>query len=325
MPETDNPLKLLISQDAQVFTEWLLGRPVAAVAPLNPEFPAQAAQSDLLFRVIDTHGQLIYLHIELQGRRSHEPMPLRQLDYLGRLVRRDIGQALLSDEPPPPLLHSVVLYIGHGAGRDDRGQYEILGLGGQPTLRWQYQPIRLWEITAENLLQLDQPALLALAGLTALRHPQQELPAVVAKIRTLPSAEQRQRILTSLVSLLPSEEITNMVEMMINEVEELWDTPFLRRVRQKGLSEGLALGRTEGQEEGRENGLRQAILALVVQKLMPSAVVYHQLEAELNQVHDAHLLQQLLISLFDTADLGLLLANLQRLNAPAPDPDQPAT
>ncbi|MBE2199819.1 MAG: hypothetical protein IAE79_14485 [Anaerolinea sp.] len=73
MSETDNPLKLLITEHAEAFVTWLLGRPVRQVRILNVEFPAQRAQSDLLFEVIDAEGNLIYLHIELQGRRSQEP------------------------------------------------------------------------------------------------------------------------------------------------------------------------------------------------------------------------------------------------------------
>ena len=105
MSETDNPLKILITEFAEAFAAWLLERPIQRARPLNVEFPASASRSDLLFEVIDTTGQLIYLHIELQGRRSHEPMPLRMLDYLTRIIRRDIG---LDEGNKPPRLESVV-------------------------------------------------------------------------------------------------------------------------------------------------------------------------------------------------------------------------
>lgn len=131
MSETDNPLKLLITEHAEAFVTWLLGRPVRQVRVLNVEFPAQRAQSDLLFEVIDAEGNLIYLHIELQGRRSQEPMPLRTLDYQTRITRRDIGVPAHNK----PRLHSVVLYVGDGAGRGDDGRYEIL-LPAQNAAHW---------------------------------------------------------------------------------------------------------------------------------------------------------------------------------------------
>jgi hypothetical protein len=59
-------------------------------------------------------------------------------------------------------------------------------------LHWQYQPIRLWEIAAENLLQLEQQALTALIGLTRPERPEQELPQALSRIRSVADTEQRQ-------------------------------------------------------------------------------------------------------------------------------------
>jgi hypothetical protein len=174
MSEPDNPLKMLITEFSAAFAAWLLGRPVRRVRPLNVEFPASPAQSDLLFEVIDVLGNLIFLHIELQGRRSPEPMPLRMLDYLSRIVRREVG---LSGDENGPRLVSVVIYVGEGAGRGDNGVYQVLGLGDEATLRWQYRPLRLWEMAAEQLFELDNPAFLALVGQTRLSNAQKILPS----------------------------------------------------------------------------------------------------------------------------------------------------
>lgn len=174
------------------------------VRPLNVEFPAQGARSDLLFEVIDAQGELVYLHIELQGLRSPEPMPLRMLDYLARITRRDIG---VPQKTQVSRLHSVVVYVGDGAGRGDTGQYEVWGLGEVSTLRWQYQPLRLWEIDAETLLVLDNPAVLALIGQTRLRQPEMILSQAIASIRRVSEGEQKERLLTGLVSLLRNEEV----------------------------------------------------------------------------------------------------------------------
>ena len=40
MSETDNPLKVLIAEFAEIFAAWLLGREVQSIRPLNVEFPA---------------------------------------------------------------------------------------------------------------------------------------------------------------------------------------------------------------------------------------------------------------------------------------------
>lgn len=47
MTETDNPLKLLITEYREAFASWLLDRTVQSVRPLNVEFPAQGAAQRL--------------------------------------------------------------------------------------------------------------------------------------------------------------------------------------------------------------------------------------------------------------------------------------
>ena len=79
MPPTDNPLKLLITSFADAFAQWLLGSRPRLVRPLNVDLPAAPRQSDLLFEVIQADGQVVLLHIELQGRRSDRPMPWRRI------------------------------------------------------------------------------------------------------------------------------------------------------------------------------------------------------------------------------------------------------
>lgn len=114
MNDNDNPLKILITEFADAFAAWLLERPIQSVRPLNVEFPAQPVRSDLLFEVYDIYGGKLLLHFELQGRSSHKPMPYRELNYLSHTVIREIPLPLSLNSPR---LHSVVLYVGEGAGR----------------------------------------------------------------------------------------------------------------------------------------------------------------------------------------------------------------
>lgn len=131
MSETDNPLKMLISEFAQDFAAWLLNTPVQAVRPLNAEFPARPLRGDLLFEVLNRQGQKHLLHVELQGRRSHQPMPFRELEYMSQTAIREIPLPL---GPGAPRLHSVVFYVGEGAGREDDGRYTIHGLVDEVSL-----------------------------------------------------------------------------------------------------------------------------------------------------------------------------------------------
>ncbi|MCL4868585.1 MAG: hypothetical protein KJ063_06445 [Anaerolineae bacterium] len=343
MNDNDNPLKILITEFADAFAAWLLERPIQSVRPLNVEFPAQPIRSDLLFEVYDTYGGKLLLHFELQGRSSHKPMPYRELNYLCHTVTREIPLPLGLNSPR---LHSVVLYVGEGAGRGDNGSYTINGPGDELALHWQYQPIRLWEIPAENLLQLGQPALAALIGLTRLQQPEQVIPLALAHIRTIPDEKQRQQLLTAMVTLLPTEEVTQMVEKLLEENETLLiDTPYLRRMRQlgqqEGRQEGVQIGRQEGvqigrqegvqigrqegvqigrqegvqigHQQGQEQGLRDAILEAVVHKFNPSAAAYRQLQHNLEQIHQPSTLQRLLLMLFDNQDVTPILNMAQEM------------
>jgi predicted transposase YdaD len=94
MPPLDNPLKSLILSFSRVFAEWLLGQPVHELRPLNVELLASTQRGDLVFEALQADGQLVLLHLELQGRHSDEPMPWRMLDYLSRLARRELGEQL---------------------------------------------------------------------------------------------------------------------------------------------------------------------------------------------------------------------------------------
>ena len=197
---------------------------------------------------------------------------------------------------------------------------------------WQYQVIRLWEISADSLLQLEQPALAALVGLTRLQQPQEELPRALRAIRSVPDAIERQRLLTALVTLLPTEEVTQMIEKLLEESETLLlDTPYLRRIRELGREEGLQTGVQIGREEGvqigreegvqigreegvqtgvqigREEGLRQAILEGVVRKFDPPTTDYRQLMQHLEQIHQPDVLQQILLALLDAPEMATML------------------
>jgi hypothetical protein len=54
--------------------------------PLNVELPADSLVTDQVFRRTIGNGRDLVLHIELQGRRSSQPMPWRMLGYVHRLA-----------------------------------------------------------------------------------------------------------------------------------------------------------------------------------------------------------------------------------------------
>ena len=281
MADTDSPLKQLVSAFITDFAAWLLQAEVRDAYPLNVELPAAMLAADQVFQVTLANGRTLVLHIEFQGRTSHEPMEWRMLEYIVRLAHTHRLNLL-----------SVVIYVGHGAGTGDTGSYQVNGLDGTPTLAWRYHVIRLWQMRAEELLAVGRPALLALIGQTQIETPETVLPDVVARLQSVSDPERRDRLLTALTALIPEEEIVAMVERMIDREELLLDTPFLRRIREEGRAEGRAEGRVEAALAAR----RHSLLDVLVARFDPPVSVYQQIERQLETITDEALLAQLLVA-----------------------------
>ena len=86
MAATDHPLKQLVGTFPRDFAVWLLGVTIHDIHPVHVELPAEVIAADLVFLVTLAESRTIVLHIEFQGRRSHEPMEWRMLDYMTRLA-----------------------------------------------------------------------------------------------------------------------------------------------------------------------------------------------------------------------------------------------
>jgi predicted transposase YdaD len=280
MAATDHPLKRLVSLFIDDFAAWLLNSPVREARPLNVELPADLLVADQVFRVTLVDGRELVLHIEFQGRRSHQPMPWRMLEYMPRLA--------VTYRLP---LWSVVFYVGAGAGIEDTGRHEIQGPAAVAPLVWHYQVVRLWQMSAEDLLALDQPALLALVGQTRLERPAVVLSAVVARLRQVPDPEARTRLLTALLALIPQEEIVTMVEKLLED-DTLFDSPFLRRIREEGREEGLLAAR------------RYDIVEALTLRFAPPAAIAQQVAQHVETLTDAAALERLFTAAVRSASLA---------------------
>ena len=274
MATTDSPLKHLVSAFITDFAAWLLQVPVREARPLNVELPATTLAADQVFHVTLGTGQPLLLHLEFQGLRSRPPLSWRMLEYMARLAYTH-----------RLAMRSVVFYVGRGAGADDTGHHQITDIDGTATLRWRYQVMRLWQMPAEELLGLETPALLALVGQTRIDQPAVVLPAVVARLRRVPDAERRGRLLTALLALLPEEEMIAMVERLLEHDALLLDTPYLRRIRDEG--------REEGREEGALAMRRRDILQALELRFGPQEAVSRPVAEQLERITDEALLERL--------------------------------
>ena len=264
---------------------------------MKVELPAGAVRTDTVFRVTLADGRVTLLHIEFQGRRSERPMPLRMLDYISRLTQQEQGRSNLC---------SAVLYVGDGAGIDDKGTHQIDCHDQALTLAWRYRVIRLWQMTAEELLALDRPALLTLIGQTRIEEPGRVLPQVLKIIGQTPDAKDRSRLFAALTSLMRDEEILKMAEKLAEAMDRglMMDTPLLRRIRKEGWAAGVEEGRAEGQTQGQAEGLLEAILDVIAARLELSVLDYRGLERRLSTVSDVDRLRGLLQAAIQASDVA---------------------
>ncbi len=272
MAQTDSSLKDLVESSIYDFAAWLLGIEVSFVQPINVEFTGQDARVDRLFQVTLASGNQCMLHIEFQGRSTKEPIRLRVLDYLTRIVRTY----------PDIQLHSVVFYVGHGVGAKDMGEHQIFGLDGKVTLRWHYQVIHLWKIKAEELLALNRPALLGIIGQTQIDQPEVIIPQVVEQIKGIRNVDMQSRVLTNLIALLDDQEIIAMIKSMAKEEGLLMNTPFLREIR--------------------TDARRDDVLNAIAWRYDPPLSVYHQLERTLDEIKNENAFTELLKAVIQSAD-----------------------
>ncbi len=289
MPETDTPLKDLVREFAPDFAAWLLNVDLAEIREMHPEnieLPAGAVRSDTVFHVTLADGRRTLLHIEFQGERSERPMRWRMLDYMSRLAAQEWD-----------FLCSAVLYVGDGAGAHDTGNHVVYCADGSVALAWRYRVIRLWEMSAEELLALGRPALLALIGQTRIEEPTQVVPRAIATIAQVEDMGQRVRLLTALTSLMRDKEVLEMTERLMEAMDQglMMDTPFLRRIREKSWIEGAAEGRV---------ALRQGVLDTVATRFDPPITHYQRIAARLENIGDFGRLRDLLQAALRANDLA---------------------
>ena len=309
MAKTDQPFKRLITLVAREFISWALNTEVRSAKLVSSEHTAipDPIHSDLIFDITLADGRKGLMPIEFQGRSSSRPMPFRVLEYMTRTT--------INEEPA--ILHCLVVYVGKGSYPNDTGTHQIDGLKDYPTLLWHYQVIHLWDMDAHELLNLDRPVLLPLVGQMRMDDPERIIAEVVARLKTVPDPALRGQLFMELLALMPDEEATKMTEKLMEKEDIVFDSPYLRRIREEadkegfsrgieqgieqGIERGIERGREEGIERGREEGieqghiltLRETILDALGLRLDPTLSTYRSVEKMLETISDEQTLRSL--------------------------------
>ncbi len=216
---------------------WLLDQPVQSVKhEENIELPVSNIRSDQVFRVTLADGKEIIMHLEFEASSTVQEMRWRMLQYMTRLAEKF----------KMPI--SVVLYLGN-KGKDDTGNHR------EEKITWQYKVIRLQDIQARELLDMDRVSLLPLIGLTTPKEAEKEHFEAIDIIKRRATGRHKKQLLTFLLELVPDRRLMDMVETYLEKDDLLLNTPYLQKIRDQGREEERGKERKMIAKEMKKEGL----------------------------------------------------------------------
>jgi predicted transposase YdaD len=262
----DAALKELVARHPEGFLQ-LAGLPVRGpVRVLDADLGTVSGAGDRLLLL----RALRYLcQIELQASRD-AGIVLRMLLYNVVMLRRH--------RKP---VESIVILLRKQADHPGlTGRYDAELPSGR-RLVFEYQVVRLWEVSAAHLLECGLAGTL-LAPLGAVEEA--ALPEVLEQVRRriiAEPAELRMELWSAVYILMGLRLPRGKVRALLRGLPEMRESSTYRAI----LAEGMARGREEGMARGREEEARSNLLALGARRLGPPAA------AQLRRVESAGALQ----------------------------------
>lgn len=216
------------------------------------------------------------------------------LDYLARLAQ----QYRLP-------VRCAVIYLDYGAGRQDAGHHQHVGIDGRPVLTWNYSVVHLWRLQADDILALNRSSLLPLIGFTRVQDPAATVPQIVAAIRSVPDPDEQITLLAQLLGLLQDDEVIAMTQQLLTQedIEELKRFPFLWQTYQQQQEEARI--------EGGRLQARSDILETLVVRFDPPTSAYLMVEQALAGIEDAAQLAEIFRQALRAPDFTTFVASLR--------------
>ncbi len=236
-------MKSLVASCPEAFAELILRRTgLKVTSRLSTELKGYDLNADGLLTVEMEEGEEVLMLVEFQSV-NDKNMGERLLDYSFR-AKRDYDKTV----------YACVIYL-----RKD-------GIVPEPPLRWEFRNgkkilvfdyvcIKLWEMTAEELLAFKQPALLPLTLLTK----EGANRIIVGEMFESLLASGQQDLLpvgNLLAGLALGDSDLEWLKRKYNKMTDiLKDSPAYRWMTDDAREEGLEQGREQGLEQGRKQGL----------------------------------------------------------------------
>ena len=260
----DDTMKRLIRAHPQHFVSWVLKGAIFKAA-LSIELKNWTREADFLLDVIQNERQML-VHMEFQSHED-EDMAQRLLEY----------NVLATREHTRPVLSCLIYLRKDSKIAESPLIWELPN--GEKILYFHFIVIKLWEITAEELIQTDLTGLLPLVPLTKDGDQYGVIDEVATKLATAKEYNLLEfaRRFASLVFKDGSDHewLNGRFAMYRDILEDSWVVQEERR-------------------EGKRDGLRQALLA-VVQARFPEII--DLMKKQIDGVEDPESLQDLLVKI----------------------------
>ena len=248
----------------------------AEVWPVDRELQLPLLAVDHAYRV--RHGGREWLiHLEAQTR--YEAAMGRRLALYGGAL------ALKFELPIQPILvllaeRNVPLHVPE----------EAEARFGSVCLQTRYQVVKVWEIEAAQVLDLERPSLLP--WVTLMRSGEQEIEEAARRIRRSGDARAAAEFVV-LGGLRYDREAAMLgrVRAMLSE-EMIRESSYVQMLLEEGLEKGLEKGREEGLEKGSLEEARRNV-RLVWELRFPDLTAPPELDAIMNREHLESVLAQI--------------------------------
>jgi predicted transposase YdaD len=283
----DATTRRLIESDPVGWLTWL-GLPVdGPVQPLDSEVSTALAEVDKVLRVDGSSPWLA--HLEVQTGRDPE-LPSRMLQY----------HALLRHRDKVPVESTVILLRRDADGPELSGRLDQVGVTGNPTIRFWFRVVRIWQQPVDALLN-GGLGVLPLAPIAAVE--QAELPAIIRRLDERFEREASPNMVGELWAatdlLLGLRYDKDLAQHLLRGVRGMRESSTYQAI--------LEEGREEGEVRGRLAQARYDVLQLGTDKFGPADV---ETTSALDRINDTDVLHQLLLGVLRTSSWQELLTSV---------------
>ena len=275
--------KRMVRAHARHFTRWLM-KDAKFIHQLDNQLQIQSLYADALLE-IELHGKRGLLHIEFQSYYDAE-MALRTLKY----------NVMASRQYDHIQVYSVVIYLRDKGGIPE-SPYVRDFIDERPVHLFFYDVVKLWEIPAESIFQLNLTGLLPLIPLTENGKQPEQVQAMIDRL-----GQQKDKDLLSISYIIGTLAFTNIAErewfkrrffMFQDILEDSW---LIQEYISKGVAQGLE------QEKQKELQRFRQMVREVVQMRFSELTPLAEQQAE--KLDNPDVLQHLTIELFGADDVN---------------------